>query len=246
MEDAIFPVELARVQPDPVPPDPPVAEPVNPADRNVRVQSYQCPVPGCFNSQNTMTGVGFHINSTHQATLFIPPKNDASWKFIHDSGRWPCFACDKSWSYCTAHCTRCHAQQIPLPARPAAPADIIVGEVEDRNVLCERYLQKCVDLPHKLIKHIPKHLRKKLGESLLKAVKDAENLNTMESSCRLLAIAKCTLNQRLLGQLELLGQSVVSQISQAKRINAHQTAWNAGPDAGIGIIDETRTGGHGK
>jgi hypothetical protein len=69
-------------------------------------------------------------------------------------------------------------------------------------------------------------------------VKDAENLNTMESWCRLLAIAKCTLNQRLFGQSELLGQSVVSQISQAERIDAHLTAWNSVPDAWMGIIDE--------
>jgi hypothetical protein len=74
MEDAIFPAELARVQPDPVPSDPPVAEPVNPADRNVRIQSFQRPVPGCLNSQITITAVGAHINSTHQATLFTSPE----------------------------------------------------------------------------------------------------------------------------------------------------------------------------
>jgi hypothetical protein len=112
-------------------------------------------------------------------------------------------------------------------------------KVEDHIVLCERYLQKCEDLPHKLMKHIPRHLREKWGESLLKAVKDAEILNTMESWCRLLAIAKRTLIQRLLGQSELLGQSVVSRISQAKRIriNDHLSAWNSDPDAWIGIID---------
>jgi hypothetical protein len=103
--------------------------------------------PGCFNSRNTMTAVGAHINSTHQAKLFISAENDAVWKFMHDSGRWPCFACNKSWSYRTAHCTGCHAPQIQLPARPAPPEVIIVGEVEDHNILCERYLQKCVDLP---------------------------------------------------------------------------------------------------
>jgi hypothetical protein len=122
-----------------------------------------CPVPG----QNTKTAVGAHINSTHQATLFISPEYDAAWKFMPDSGRWPCFACNKSWSYRTAHFTVCDAQQIPLPALPAPPTFIIVRKVEDRNVLCERDL---LDLPHKLIKHIPKHLRKKWRESLLKAV----------------------------------------------------------------------------
>jgi hypothetical protein len=65
------------------------------------------------------------------------PANVAAWKLMHDTDIWPCFACNKSWSTRAAQCNGCLAHQIPLPALPAPPAFIIVGQVEDRCILCE-------------------------------------------------------------------------------------------------------------
>jgi hypothetical protein len=79
--------------------------------------------------------------------------------------------------------TSCPQARIELPPRPP---ELRLAEIIDDE--SEPYLMQCLELPHKLVEHVPRRLRAKWGELMTIAVSAAQSQNSVGAWCRLMAL----------------------------------------------------------